>query len=75
MTRKSDETRSANERALERRMIRQALSAPPKRAAPSLTGGQIFWQSEITPADIRAGRRYEAAMIADAEHESARRRA
>ena len=73
MMRKSDETRKANERALERRMVREALSVQPKRPAPGLTAVQVFWRSEITPADCRIGREHERAAIAAAEREAARR--
>lgn len=73
MTRKSDETRKANEWALERRMVREALSVPPKHPEPTLTGVRVFWKSEITPADIRMGREYERAAIAAAEREARRK--
>ena len=73
MTRKSSETRKANELALERRMLREALSVQPKRLTPTLTGMQVFWRSEITPADVTIGREYERAAIAAAEREAARR--
>jgi len=75
MTRKSDETRKTNERALERRMVLDALRVQPKRQVPAPTGMQVFWRSEITPSDIRIGREYERAAIAAAEREAARRRA
>ena len=75
MTRKSSETRKTNERALERRMLREALSVQPKRLTPTLTVMQVFWRSEITPADVLIGRNHERAAIAAAEREAARRRA
>jgi len=72
MTRPSDLTRRDNERELERRMVRAALCVQPKRVS-TLTGAQVFWRSEITPADVRTGREYERAAIAAAEREARRK--
>ena len=63
MTRKSDQTRMANERRAEQLQIRAALARTPESKPRA-------WKCSITPADVHTGREYERAAIAAAEREA-----